>query len=106
MKIAMSWIIVITLLAGLTLGLGTAGCSQEPETATPDNQSEAAKPYPLKTCLVSGEELGSMGKPVSLVHDGQEIKFCCQDCVDEFKSDPGKYLAKLKTEAVPAATEP
>lgn len=58
--------------------------------------SFAAKPYTLKNCLVSGEELGSMGKVVTKVYDGQEVKFCCKSCVKKFEADPAKYLAKLK----------
>jgi YHS domain-containing protein len=58
---------------------------------------EAQKPksYPLKTCLVSGEELGSMEDPVVVNHQGQEIKFCCKDCVKSFNKEPDKYLKKL-----------
>lgn len=55
----------------------------------------ADKPYPLKTCLVSGNELGSMGKVVVKSYQGQEIKFCCKPCVKKFEANPGKYLAKL-----------
>ncbi len=53
------------------------------------------KPYPLKTCLVSGNTLGSMGDPVTKVYDGQEIKFCCKPCVKKFEANQAKYLAKL-----------
>lgn len=53
------------------------------------------KPYPLKTCLVSGNELGSMGKPVTKVYNGQEIKFCCKPCIKKFEANPEKYLSKL-----------
>lgn len=56
----------------------------------------AAKPYPLDVCLVSGNELGSMGKPVTFVHEGQEVKLCCRPCLDDFQADPAKYLAKLR----------
>ena len=52
--------------------------------------------YPLKTCVVSGEELGGMGDAVTLVHEGTTVKFCCKDCIPKFKKDPAKYLAKLK----------
>ena len=63
-------------------------------------RAEEAKPvpYPLKTCLISDEELGSMGDPIVHVHEGQEIKFCCGGCVKEFKKEPAKYMAKLKEE--------
>ena len=53
------------------------------------------KPYPLKTCIVSGEDLGTMGKPVVIVHEGQEVKFCCKNCKPRFEKDPAKYLSKL-----------
>ena len=54
------------------------------------------KPYPLDKCVVSGEAIGSMGDPVVLTHNGQEVKLCCNDCVDGFKKEPEKYLAALK----------
>jgi hypothetical protein len=54
-----------------------------------------AKPYPLKTCLVSGEKLGEMGKPYVFTHDGREIQLCCKDCLKDFKKDPAKFVKKL-----------
>ena len=53
--------------------------------------------YPLITCIVSGDKLGAMGNPVALNYQGTEIRFCCHDCIESFKQDPAKYLAKLKT---------
>ena len=55
----------------------------------------AAKKYPLDYCLVTDNELGSMGKVITKVYDGQEIKFCCKPCVKKFEKNPAKYLAKL-----------
>jgi len=59
--------------------------------------AEKAKPYPLDTCLVSGEKLsGDHGmKPYTFVHHGQEIKLCCKDCLKDFNKEPEKYLKKL-----------
>jgi hypothetical protein len=55
------------------------------------------KPYRLDTCLVSGEKFGGdMGVPVLLVHEGREIKLCCNDCIKEFKKDPAKHIKKLE----------
>lgn len=58
--------------------------------------------YPLKACVVSGDDLeeGDMGKPVDYVYkaEGQPdrlVRFCCKDCVRDFKKDPAKYLAKI-----------
>ena len=56
----------------------------------------ADKPYPLNTCIVSGNALGSMGKVVVKSHEGQEIKFCCKPCVKKFDANPAKYLARLR----------
>lgn len=58
-------------------------------------QAADAKAYPLKTCLVSGNELGSMGKAITKVYDGQEIKFCCKPCIKKFEANQAKYLGKL-----------
>lgn len=54
------------------------------------------KPYPKNTCLVSDNELGSMGKPITKVYDGQEVKFCCKPCIKKFEANKDKYLKKLK----------
>jgi len=59
-------------------------------------QEPAGKAYPLKTCVVSGEELGKMGEPKRIVYEGQEIKFCCPDCEKEFRKEPAKFLKKIE----------
>lgn len=62
---------------------------------TGDAAKPNLKPYPLKTCVVSGEKLGEMGKPVVYEYKGREIKFCCKDCIKDFKKNPDKYIKKL-----------
>jgi hypothetical protein len=81
-----------TLALGLTaaLTLIAAGCSDR-STAT------GPKPYPLSTCPVTGEKLGSMGEPITVIKDGYEIKFCCQECVDKFNKHPSKVMDKVKS---------
>ena len=64
-------------------------------TGKADTEKTTAKPYPLDTCLVSGEELDSMGEPYVFVHKGQEIKMCCKKCLKKFNANPEKYLAML-----------
>ena len=54
------------------------------------------KPYPLDVCIVSDNELGSMGDERRIVHEGQEIKFCCEPCVGKFLKNPAKFLAKIQ----------
>jgi hypothetical protein len=57
-------------------------------------------PYPLKTCVVSGETLGEMGAPIEFVYTNnganQEIKFCCPMCKGRFLKDPEPYMKKIK----------
>lgn len=53
------------------------------------------KPYPLKTCIVSDEDLDSSRKPIVIVYQGQEVRLCCRECKGDFNGDPGKYLKKL-----------
>jgi len=55
-----------------------------------------AKPYTLKTCIVSGEKLGEMGKPFVFTHEGREIKLCCPDCQKDFKKNSAKYVKKIE----------
>src|SRR6266567_2353692 len=62
-----------------------------------DEKSDAkAKPYPLKTCVVSGEKLGEMGKPYVFTHEGREIQLCCKSCLKDFKKEPAKYVKKIE----------
>lgn len=68
----------------------------KPAPSPPPVEAPKVKPYPLDTCIVSDEKLGSMGKPVVFTHEGQEIKLCCKSCKPKFIKDPAKYLAKLK----------
>ena len=78
-----------------------------PGAEKPDK--EKLKPYTLKTCIVSGEKLGEMGKPALEKYKDREIKFCCKSCIKDFKKDPDKYVklideaeAKEKAKGAPA----
>lgn len=77
----------------LSLTLLLASCTSAPKAG-----EAAVRPYTLDTCIVMDSKLGSMGDPIVRVYNGQEIKFCCQPCVEEFESDPEFYLAKMVEE--------
>ena len=49
-----------------------------------------------KTCPVSGEPLGAMGKPYKVTIQGRDVLLCCPGCEAEIKENPEKYLAKLR----------
>ena len=58
-------------------------------------------PYPLTTCVVSGDKLGGdMGPAIEFLYQtngiNQEIKFCCPDCKPTFLKDPDKYMKIIK----------
>jgi YHS domain-containing protein len=81
--------LLVTLIA---IPVAFASCSKKPESAAANPSGD----YPLTTCVVSGEELGSMGDPIVYDHEGTTVKFCCKACIKDFKKDPDTYLAKLK----------
>lgn len=82
------------ILAALALALALASCSKP--APPPESRKQPPGGYPLTTCLVSGEELGSKGNPVTLDYSGTVVKFCCKECLPKFNADPQKYLAKLR----------
>jgi YHS domain-containing protein len=51
--------------------------------------------YPTDLCIVSGEKLGGMGKPVNYIYNNQLVRFCCEHCIDRFKKEPDKYMSLL-----------
>jgi YHS domain-containing protein len=69
-------------------------------TSRADNTNSAVavapKPDNLKTCPVSGEKLGEMGKPYVFTYQGQEVKLCCPMCKADFDKNPDKYLKKIR----------
>ena len=93
----------IPFLSIISISLGIfASCStqiSEPaddSNDTENNASAKADGYPLKVCVVSGEELGGMGEPYDHKHEGVTVKFCCKPCLKKFNKEPAVYLAKLE----------
>jgi len=69
--------------------------------------AKAKAEYPLKACVVSNEEIGGMGEGIDFVYQQESqpdrlVRFCCKDCVNDFKKEPAKYL-KLIDEAAAKA---
>lgn len=56
--------------------------------------------YPLNKCLISGETLGAHGEPFRFVRDGQEVKLCCEACLEDFNKNAAKLMPKI-TAALP-----
>lgn len=84
--------------------------AQQAEAATsqPAGQNEVSRigdPWPLDTCVVSGEKLGSMGDPIIKLHEGREVRFCCKGCVGMFDKAPEEYLSKADEKIVETQNE-
>jgi len=47
--------------------------------------------YPLKTCIVTNDDLGD--DPVDVSYKGRNFRLCCKSCVKEFNANPEKYVA-------------
>jgi hypothetical protein len=58
-----------------------------------DAPSTTASADPFDSCIVSGEQLGSMGDAIVQAHEGREVRFCCTGCIKTFTKDPAKHLA-------------
>ena len=75
-----------------------------------DAKDKKSKPYPLDTCVVSGEKFGGdMGEPYVFAHEGREIKLCCKSCKKDFDKAPKPFVAKVdeaakKVKAYPLKT--
>jgi hypothetical protein len=48
-----------------------------------------------KICPVSDQALGSMGKPIKVTVEGQDVFVCCAGCVEELKNNFAEYKSKL-----------
>jgi hypothetical protein len=48
-----------------------------------------------KTCPVTDQKLGSMGKPVKVVVKDRTVFLCCSACKKKLLANPEKYFKKL-----------
>jgi len=75
--------------AGHSHDHGGHGDAADEDKASPAGEEKIAQ----KLCPVTGKEID----PESFtVHEGRKVYFCCAGCIEEFKKEPDKYLAKLE----------
>ena len=105
----------LILFLALILSAGTSPVfaahdnSPAEKSAAPDAAwlAKAKADYPLKTCVVSKEDLGGEGEAIDFVYkqEGKPdrlVRFCCEDCRKDFDKDPAKYLKKIDEAAAKA----
>jgi len=107
MKKSITLILVLVVSTPLALLAADEPSHHHGQPATPkaapdaDWFAKAKADYPLKTCVVSGDELGGeMGEAVDYVckQDGQPerlVRFCCKMCIPKFQKDQAKYLKEI-----------
>ena len=87
--------LILSILIAPPLGL--LSCSEPSRPSREDTAYEPpVEPYPLKTCVVSGKDLGSVDKSIKLLQNGATVRLCSKTCISEFQKSPSEYLAKLK----------
>ncbi len=75
----------------------------QPDSKPAAKDKRVGDPYPLATCPITGEKLGSMGEPVVKVYDGvggREVRFCCKSCPPKFEKDLAASFAKLDEQII------
>ncbi len=95
--------VLLIALGGAVLAASSQAQPQPPANQAPSTTKATGAgkakptgdPYPLATCPVSGEKLGSKGEPIVKSYQGREVRFCGESCPPEFEKDLAKNLAKL-----------
>jgi YHS domain-containing protein len=54
-------------------------------------------PVPQTLCPVLG---GQIDKQVFVDYGGKRVYFCCQNCLDKFKTDPKGYIKKMEDKGI------
>lgn len=104
---------VVLIQDGREVKLCCAGCKPKFEAdpasyiAKIDKQviAQQEKFYPVKTCLISGSELGSMGDPINMVVNNRHVSLCCAGCVKKVEADPAAIIAKLDKAVIAAQSK-
>ena len=78
------------------VSLGLVGCASDGATSSTGSHQHGAGAYPLTTCVVSGEKLGAMGKPVVVTVKDHTFQLCCSGCEKKLRENPDKYIEKLE----------
>ncbi len=69
--------------------------TSQPATAPATGPTVAENGAINQFCPIQTEnKIDPKGK--TYTYNGKIIGFCCPDCIDDFKKDPEKYMAKLK----------
>ncbi len=84
------------IISGLAICTALTGVAlADAKQAGHTDKAEAKETtYPVATCVVSGQKLGSMGEPYAHELEGRKVFLCCAGCVNRLEGDPENYLEK------------
>jgi YHS domain-containing protein len=88
--------LITTSMLGLTLALGAAAVFAGDGKDAEKSADKAPTTKPINQFCAVEQENKIDPKGGTYVYKDKVIGFCCPDCIDEFKKDPEKYMAKIK----------
>ena len=78
----LSRFVLSTLTFPVVLGFAAIACADNaPITVAKATAADAATIARQKTCVISGEDLASMGGPLKLTRGNKSVFVCCEGCV-------------------------
>lgn len=63
-------------------------------------KADQAPHYPQVKCMVMEEDDLVKGETSDIVYKNRLVSFCCDDCIEDFKKDPAKFMAKLDKDTI------
>jgi YHS domain-containing protein len=88
---------IYAAVAALALGGAVLVAADTKDAKKSDDKpttQPSAQPVNKYCAIERDHKIDPKGK--TYLYKGKTIGFCCEDCIDEFKKDPEKYMAKLK----------
>ncbi len=101
----MAAMVTVALVAAVAVFLwGCGGGEETPGAPAAGGPAGAAQPFLAesgqRTCPVMG---GAISADYYTDYEGVRVYFCCAECLETFKADPEKYMAKVNQEIAAAA---
>lgn len=84
-----------TLAVSILPMIGYAQHDHASHTDNTVHEKTVGDPYTLLTCPVSGQKLGSMGDPITIMLEDRQILLCCAGCQAKFEKDTESYVSKI-----------
>ena len=103
------WFASCVVLGLASVALAACGKAPEPPAKlAPPSEPEygyqempATRGYPLKTCVVDGADLTTLGhKPYVFAYKAYEVQVCSKHDLAEFSKDPEGYVRKINPKAM------